>query len=54
MDNFMLRGVLCVSVLCVLSSAARGRNDALELKDADFEYIAPEHETLLVKFYAPW
>uniref|UniRef100_A0A8C2DZ52 Protein disulfide-isomerase n=1 Tax=Cyprinus carpio TaxID=7962 RepID=A0A8C2DZ52_CYPCA len=54
MDNFMLRGVLCVSALCVLSSAARGRNDALELKDADFEYIAPEHETLLVKFYAPW
>uniref|UniRef100_A0A671P586 Protein disulfide-isomerase A3 n=1 Tax=Sinocyclocheilus anshuiensis TaxID=1608454 RepID=A0A671P586_9TELE len=50
----MLRGVLCVSALCVWSSAARGRSDALELKDADFDYIAPEHETLLVKFYAPW
>uniref|UniRef100_A0A672NBF7 protein disulfide-isomerase n=1 Tax=Sinocyclocheilus grahami TaxID=75366 RepID=A0A672NBF7_SINGR len=54
MDSFMLRGVLCVSALCVWSSAARGRSDVLELKDADFDYIAPEHETLLGKFYAPW
>uniref|UniRef100_A0A8C1JPI2 Protein disulfide-isomerase n=1 Tax=Cyprinus carpio TaxID=7962 RepID=A0A8C1JPI2_CYPCA len=50
----MLRGVLCVLALCVWSSAARGRSDVLELEDADFDYIAPEHETLLVKFYAPW
>uniref|UniRef100_A0A8C2F1L0 Protein disulfide-isomerase A3 n=1 Tax=Cyprinus carpio TaxID=7962 RepID=A0A8C2F1L0_CYPCA len=54
MDSVMLRGVLCVLALCVWSSAARGRSDVLELEDADFDYIAPEHETLLVKFYAPW
>ncbi|XP_043073950.1 protein disulfide isomerase family A, member 8 [Puntigrus tetrazona] len=54
MDGFAPRGVLCVLALCVWSSAARGRSDVLELKDADFDYIAPEHETLLVKFYAPW
>ncbi|KAI2652675.1 Protein disulfide-isomerase A3 [Labeo rohita] len=53
MDSFMLRGVFCLLAVCVLSSAARGRSDVLELKDADFDYIAPEHETLLVKFYAP-
>uniref|UniRef100_H3CG96 Protein disulfide-isomerase n=1 Tax=Tetraodon nigroviridis TaxID=99883 RepID=H3CG96_TETNG len=28
--------------------------DVLELGDADFDYLAKEHETMLVKFYAPW
>eukprot|EP00064_Thunnus_orientalis_P022829 superscaffoldBa00008055_g23049 len=28
--------------------------DVLELGDADFDYLATEHETMLVKFYAPW
>ncbi|TRZ01353.1 hypothetical protein DNTS_033244 [Danionella cerebrum] len=41
-------------VILWTSSLARGRSDVLELKDADFDYLAPEHETLLVKFYAPW
>lgn len=54
MDNFLLRGFLCVLVVCMLSSSARGRSDVLELRDADFDYLAPEQETLLVKFYAPW
>lgn len=30
------------------------RQDVLELGDADFDYLATEHETMLVKFYAPW
>lgn len=30
------------------------RSDVLELGDADFDYLATEHETMLVKFYAPW
>ncbi|XP_068423212.1 protein disulfide isomerase family A, member 8 [Clinocottus analis] len=30
------------------------RRDVLELGDADFDYLATEHETMLVKFYAPW
>lgn len=30
------------------------RRDVLELADADFDYLAAEHETMLVKFYAPW
>ncbi|XP_071401704.1 protein disulfide-isomerase A3-like, partial [Centroberyx affinis] len=37
---------LCVAVL--------SRGDVLELGDADFDYLATEHETMLVKFYAPW
>lgn len=34
--------------------AAAVRTDVLELGDADFDYLATEHETMLVKFYAPW
>ncbi|XP_029282012.1 protein disulfide-isomerase A3-like [Cottoperca gobio] len=30
------------------------RRDVLELGDADFDYLATGHETMLVKFYAPW
>lgn len=30
------------------------RQDVLELGDADFDYLTTEHETMLVKFYAPW
>ncbi|KAF7646553.1 hypothetical protein LDENG_00185780 [Lucifuga dentata] len=30
------------------------RTDVLELGDADFDYLAAGHETMLVKFYAPW
>uniref|UniRef100_A0A4W5RDW7 Protein disulfide-isomerase A3 n=1 Tax=Hucho hucho TaxID=62062 RepID=A0A4W5RDW7_9TELE len=42
-----------VSVL-VCSGAVVARGDVLELGDADFDYLAAEHETMLVKFYAPW
>uniref|UniRef100_A0A3B5QEE0 Protein disulfide-isomerase A3 n=1 Tax=Xiphophorus maculatus TaxID=8083 RepID=A0A3B5QEE0_XIPMA len=38
---------LCPTALCA-------RRDVLELGDADFDYLATEHETMLVKFYAPW
>ncbi|XP_029918860.1 protein disulfide isomerase family A, member 8 [Myripristis murdjan] len=41
-------------LLLALSAAGCARRDVLELGDADFDYLAPEHETLLVKFYAPW
>lgn len=36
------------------TAAAAARTDVLELGDADFDYLATEHETMLVKFYAPW
>lgn len=29
-------------------------SDVLELGDADFDYIAAEHDTMLVEFFAPW
>ncbi|XP_007566541.1 protein disulfide-isomerase A3-like [Poecilia formosa] len=38
---------LCPTALCA-------RRDVLELGDADFDYLATEHDTMLVKFYAPW
>ena len=42
--------------LYFLSLAPSGGAGAavLELRDADFDYLATEHETMLVKFYAPW
>jgi protein disulfide isomerase family A protein 3 len=42
-----------LSVL-IFSGAVVARGDVLELGDADFDYLAAEHETMLVKFYAPW
>ncbi|XP_028282159.1 protein disulfide-isomerase A3-like [Parambassis ranga] len=41
-------------LLSCLSAAVSSRRDALELRDTDFDYLAAEHETMLVKFYAPW
>uniref|UniRef100_A0A8C8DEP1 Protein disulfide-isomerase n=1 Tax=Oncorhynchus tshawytscha TaxID=74940 RepID=A0A8C8DEP1_ONCTS len=38
----------------IFSGAVVARGDVLELGDADFDYLAAEHETMLVKFYAPW
>ncbi|TSK28277.1 Protein disulfide-isomerase A3 [Bagarius yarrelli] len=35
-------------------SVLAGRSDVMELNDSDFDYIAAEQETMLVKFYAPW
>ncbi|TMS18075.1 Protein disulfide-isomerase A3 [Larimichthys crocea] len=43
-----------VSVLSCLLTAVCARRHVLELGDADFDYLAAEHETMLVMFYAPW
>lgn len=51
MADFVSRFILLFYVWsCVLA----GRSDVMELKDLDFDYIAAEQETMLVKFYAPW
>ncbi|XP_033830837.2 protein disulfide isomerase family A, member 8 [Periophthalmus magnuspinnatus] len=41
-------------LLLSFDTAGPARRDVLELADADFDYLATEHETMLVKFYAPW
>ncbi|XP_029022462.1 protein disulfide isomerase family A, member 8 [Betta splendens] len=38
----------------VFLATVYSRRDVLELGDADFDYLAAEHETMLLKFYAPW
>ncbi|MEQ2180469.1 hypothetical protein GOODEAATRI_001520 [Goodea atripinnis] len=43
-----------LAVLSLCPTALSARRDVLELGDADFDYLATEHETMLVKFYAPW
>ncbi|KAM3595916.1 uncharacterized protein V6R79_005251 [Siganus canaliculatus] len=43
-----------LALLTCFPAAAPARRDVLELGDADFDYLATEHETMLVKFYAPW
>nr|XP_057903403.1 protein disulfide-isomerase A3-like [Doryrhamphus excisus]XP_057903404.1 protein disulfide-isomerase A3-like [Doryrhamphus excisus] len=37
-----------------LPAIVSSRRDVLQLGDADFDYLATEHDTMLVKFYAPW
>ncbi|KAL6457538.1 hypothetical protein MHYP_G00345010 [Metynnis hypsauchen] len=44
----------CVLFLSFFGRSAHALSDVVELRDADFDYAAAEHETLLVKFYAPW
>ncbi|KAM6974573.1 protein disulfide-isomerase A3-like [Tautogolabrus adspersus] len=41
-------------LLSCFPAAESSRRDVLEFGDADFDYLATEHETMLVKFYAPW
>lgn len=41
-------------LLYCFPGACCSRQDVLELGDADFDYLATEYETMLVKFYAPW
>uniref|UniRef100_A0A8C6U5L7 protein disulfide-isomerase n=1 Tax=Neogobius melanostomus TaxID=47308 RepID=A0A8C6U5L7_9GOBI len=48
-----LLALMCAWGSFPAAGAARSR-DVLELTDADFDYLATEHETMLVKFYAPW
>lgn len=43
-----------VSLALLSFRTVSSRRDVLELGDADFEYLATGHETMLVKFYAPW
>ncbi|KAM9738412.1 protein disulfide-isomerase A3-like [Menidia menidia] len=43
-----------VTLLSCFPVAMSSRRDVLELGDSDFDYLAAEHETMLVKFYAPW
>lgn len=38
----------------MFSGTVLAKGDVLELGDEDFDYLASEHETMLVKFYAPW
>ncbi|KAM9838750.1 protein disulfide isomerase family A, member 8 [Aulostomus maculatus] len=45
---------IALAVLSSLPAAGSARRDVLELGDADFDYLAADHETMLVKFYAPW
>ncbi|XP_068603609.1 protein disulfide isomerase family A, member 8 [Brachionichthys hirsutus] len=45
---------LALLFLSRFPAAVSSRRDVLELRDADFDYMATEHETMLVKFYAPW
>ncbi|XP_070702014.1 protein disulfide isomerase family A, member 8 [Pempheris klunzingeri] len=43
-----------LALLSCFHATVSSRRDVLELGDADFDYLATEHETMLVKFYAPW
>ncbi|KAM6900062.1 protein disulfide isomerase family A, member 8 [Xenentodon cancila] len=46
--------VFTFALLSCFPAAVSSRRDVIELGDADFDYLATEHETMLVKFYAPW
>lgn len=51
----LLRLLAAVAVLLhSFPGPACGHPEVLELGDADFDYLAKEQETMLVKFYAPW
>lgn len=43
-----------LSLALLAAAATAAHTDVLELGDVDFDYLATEHETMLVKFYAPW
>lgn len=45
---------IVIFLLSWFHAVGSARRDVLELGDADFDYLATEHETMLVKFYAPW
>ncbi|XP_076864519.1 protein disulfide isomerase family A, member 8 [Brachyhypopomus gauderio] len=54
MANLALAMFPCLLLVSMFSASVGGRNDVVELRDADFDYVAAEQETMLVKFYAPW
>ncbi|XP_063041035.1 protein disulfide-isomerase A3-like [Engraulis encrasicolus] len=41
-------------ILITTIAHVSARSAVLELGDIDFDYLAAEYETMLVKFYAPW
>ncbi|KAJ8273537.1 hypothetical protein GJAV_G00102730 [Gymnothorax javanicus] len=49
-----LTPVVLLSVIWLRAAPSLAGGDVLELSDSDFDYTAAEHETMLVKFYAPW
>lgn len=52
--NMFLHTSASVSFILIAAVYVAARSAVLELGDADFDYMAAEHETMLVKFYAPW
>ncbi|XP_057684504.1 protein disulfide-isomerase A3-like isoform X2 [Corythoichthys intestinalis] len=47
--------VCCLGLFAASASGGGGGGgDVIALGDADFDYLATEHDTMLVKFYAPW
>ncbi|XP_078101074.1 protein disulfide isomerase family A, member 8 isoform X3 [Sander vitreus] len=49
-----MAAAVTLALLACFPAAVLSRRDVLELGDEDFDYLATEHETMLVKFYAPW
>uniref|UniRef100_A0AAQ4NPF0 Protein disulfide-isomerase A3 n=1 Tax=Gasterosteus aculeatus aculeatus TaxID=481459 RepID=A0AAQ4NPF0_GASAC len=49
-----MAAAVTLALLSCFPAAVSSRRDVLALGDADFDYLATEHETMLVKFYAPW
>uniref|UniRef100_A0A8C9XYJ7 protein disulfide-isomerase n=1 Tax=Sander lucioperca TaxID=283035 RepID=A0A8C9XYJ7_SANLU len=50
----VMAAAVTFALLACFPAAVLSRRDVLELGDEDFDYLATEHETMLVKFYAPW
>ncbi|XP_068589556.1 protein disulfide-isomerase A3-like [Cebidichthys violaceus] len=50
----LLPVAVTLALLSRFPTAVSSRRDVLELGDADFDYLSTGHETMLVKFYAPW
>ncbi|KAL2084549.1 hypothetical protein ACEWY4_020067 [Coilia grayii] len=54
MSPSRLQNTLLFFLVLALQNHFAKTSDVLELGDADFDYIAAEHETMLVEFFAPW
>ena len=51
--------IVCITLLLALSNLAEAgsykkKGDVLLLNDKNWKQATEEHETLFVKFYAPW
>ncbi|XP_037119907.1 protein disulfide isomerase family A, member 8 isoform X1 [Syngnathus acus] len=49
-----LLAVVTFLLFALFPALLSSRSDVLVLGNADFDYLATEHDTMLVKFYAPW